>query len=61
MEYLTAPQVQARYHISDTTLYRWVKDPGLGFPRPKIIRRRKYFKETELVEWDALQRAEEAA
>lgn len=51
-KYLTGPQVLERYQISEMTLHRWQKDDRLGFPEPMIIRRRKFFKEDELVAWE---------
>ncbi|MEY4965082.1 MAG: hypothetical protein RL274_665, partial [Pseudomonadota bacterium] len=31
----TSKQVRARYGgISDMTLYRWLKNPNIGFPKP---------------------------
>lgn len=50
--YLTGPQVLKRYGISEMTLYRWQKDELLAFPKPMIIRRRKFFREEELTAWE---------
>jgi predicted DNA-binding transcriptional regulator AlpA len=52
---LPAPQVWRRYRKSDKTLDRWLKDEGLGFPRPIYIRNRRYFREAELIEWERAQ------
>jgi hypothetical protein len=41
-----------RYDVCTRTIERWVQQPSLGFPRPAIINRRKYFSEAELIEWD---------
>jgi hypothetical protein len=35
------------------TLRRWERDPRLNFPRPLVIRKRKYRDEAELDEFDA--------
>lgn len=51
-EYLTGPQVLSRYQISEMTLHRWQKDEKLHFPKPMIVRRRKFFKEAELSAWE---------
>lgn len=37
--------------ISDMTLYRWQKNPALGFPRPAVIGRLKYWREADVVAW----------
>ena len=43
--YLTANQVRARFGgIGDMTLWRWLKDEQLGFPRPLVINRRRFFR-----------------
>jgi predicted DNA-binding transcriptional regulator AlpA len=47
-----ARDVLTRYGISDMTLWRWLKDSKLGFPRPVVINRRRYFYEAELIAWE---------
>jgi len=37
--------------ISDMTLWRWLNDPELGFPKPVYIGKRRYWQEAELEEW----------
>lgn len=37
--------------ISDMTLWRWLADPSLNFPRPAIIGRRRYWREAEVIAW----------
>ena len=44
-KFLTAKQVRARFGgISNMSLWRWIDDKTLGFPRPLIICRRRYFR-----------------
>ena len=51
--YLTAAHVRARYGgVSDMTIWRWLKDPGLAFPKPRRINRRRYWKISDLDEFD---------
>ncbi|WP_037460716.1 helix-turn-helix transcriptional regulator [Sinorhizobium fredii] len=52
VEFLTGPQVAERYQISGMTLYRWLRDPKLAFPKPMVVNRRKFFKENELTAWE---------
>ena len=53
---LRSSDVRARYNgISDRTLCRWERDPDMGFPRPLIINKRKYWDEFELDAFDAAQ------
>jgi excisionase family DNA binding protein len=51
-QYVPASAVQARYGISDMTLYRWLRDAELGFPQPLVIRRRRLFRREDLDMWD---------
>jgi predicted DNA-binding transcriptional regulator AlpA len=37
--------------ISDMTLWRWLENPELDFPRPIYIGRRRYFREAEIIFW----------
>lgn len=50
--FLPATQVQIRYSISETTLWRWLRDPDLGFPRPSYIGRLRFFRLSELENWE---------
>lgn len=52
---LPAATVWKRYGKTDRTLDRWLKDEALSFPRPIIIRNRRYFKENELLNWEIAQ------
>jgi predicted DNA-binding transcriptional regulator AlpA len=58
---LPAAQVWKRYGKTDRTLDRWLKDEALGFPRPVVIRNRRYFKEAELQEWERAQASKSRA
>jgi len=37
--------------VSDMTLWRWLDNPELDFPRPIYIGRRRYFREAEIIDW----------
>ena len=50
--FLGAPEVEARYRISSMTLWRWLRDRELGFPRPTWIRKRRYWRHVDLVTWE---------
>ncbi|MBY5788691.1 helix-turn-helix transcriptional regulator [Rhizobium leguminosarum] len=52
MRYLTTADVKDRYHISQTTLWRWTNDDKISFPQPMTIGRRKLFKEEEIESWE---------
>jgi predicted DNA-binding transcriptional regulator AlpA len=42
-----------RYGISPTTVWRWIKDRAMGFPKPIYISRYRYWKVAELEAWEA--------
>ncbi len=54
-------RVEERFARSGKTLTRWVRDTSMGFPRPIIIRGRRYFYEDEIDKWEATQASGEAA
>ena len=37
--------------VSDMTLWRWLNDDALAFPRPVYIGRRRYWREAEVIAW----------
>ena len=37
--------------ISDMTLWRWLNAPKLGFPKPVVIQRRRYWREIDIMKW----------
>jgi hypothetical protein len=36
------------FNVCDRTFDRWLKDPNLAFPKPKVIRRRRYWRLADL-------------
>ncbi|EUB95900.1 hypothetical protein PMI07_002388 [Rhizobium sp. CF080] len=60
MEYFTSQQVQDRYKISPTTLWRWVHDEDLRFPTPLVVKRRRLFEQRKILEWERLRSGEVA-
>ena len=43
------------YGISDMTLWRWLQDVNLKFPKPIVIEGRRYWHWSNLDAWDAAQ------
>jgi predicted DNA-binding transcriptional regulator AlpA len=37
--------------VSDMTIWRWLNDPALNFPKPIYIARRRYWKEADVTAW----------
>ena len=46
--FINAVDVRRRFGISDMSLWRWVKDPAIGFPQPMRINNRRYFRIDEI-------------
>ncbi len=51
-ELRTAKQVRKQLgEISEITLWRWINNPNLNFPRPTKISGRRYFRSDEMDAW----------
>lgn len=37
--------------VSHMTIWRWLNDPALNFPRPIYIGRRRYWREADIAAW----------
>ena len=55
---LTAAQVRERFgNISDMSLWRWINDERVAFPRAVYISRRRFWRESEIDAFEARQAA----
>ena len=43
--------------VSDMTLWRWLDNPALDFPRPIYISRRRYWRQADVLAWVEAQAA----
>ena len=62
--YLPSGKVAARYNRSGRTIDRWTSDPKLGFPKPIVIRGKRFWDEALLEQFErdcALAKVEEAS
>jgi predicted DNA-binding transcriptional regulator AlpA len=50
--FFPGPKVAARYDVSDMTLYRWLRDERMQFPKPTYLGRNRYWKLSDLVSWE---------
>jgi predicted DNA-binding transcriptional regulator AlpA len=53
--WLPARKVWERFDVCDMTLWRWLNDPDLDFPRPIVINHRRFFKLSEIETWERQQ------
>ena len=37
--------------VSDMSLWRWLNDPALNFPKPVRIQSKRYWRENEIAAW----------
>ncbi len=59
---LTARQVRSRYGgVSDMGLWRWLRDERLAFPQPIVINNRRYWKLSDLTQWETTQAGKRVA
>jgi len=50
--YLPSGKVAARYTRSGRTIDRWTRDPKLGFPKPIVIRGKRFWDEASLEQFE---------
>ena len=50
--FLGASDVCRRYSISTMSLWRWLRDADLQFPPSIWVRRRRFWREADLVKWE---------
>lgn len=50
--FLPGRQVLDRYHITQQTLWRWLNDDAMGFPKPLYLGRYRYWRAAELLSWE---------
>lgn len=48
---LPASAVREKFGVTDMTLWRWLDDEELAFPRPIYIKRNRYWREDDLAAW----------
>lgn len=59
---ITAPDVRAMCgRVSDMTLWRWIHDPNVNFPKPIYIGKRRYFRQADVAAWIEAQAGANAA
>ena len=37
--------------VSDMTLWRWLNDPAMNFPKPSYIGKRRFWRKADVVDW----------
>ena len=59
--FLPAQRVRGRYGVSDMSLWRWLHDDEMGFPKPTVINRRRYWRVADLIAWERSRVGQSAA
>ena len=58
---LSAPATKRLFgNVSDMSLWRWLHDSSLGFPEPIVIRKRRFWRLGDLLDFIDRQRGNEA-
>jgi predicted DNA-binding transcriptional regulator AlpA len=52
-DFITAADLQKRYHISHVTLWRWLRNSQLEFPKPTTIGRLRLWRRADVVAWES--------
>jgi predicted DNA-binding transcriptional regulator AlpA len=60
-QYLPARQVWERYGVTSMSLWRWLRDADLRFPKPMRIGRFRYWRLSDLVAWERYRSGESVA
>jgi hypothetical protein len=58
---LPTSDVCRRYNVCQRTISRWEEDDELNFPIPAVIRKRRYWRQSELDAFDRAQVTRRAA
>lgn len=53
MKFISCAEIQQRYRIGRTTVYRWIDDPCISFPAPLKFGHRILWREDDLDAFDA--------
>lgn len=56
VQHFTAAQLMARYRVCRRTIGRWLESETLGFPKPLLINRRRYWRVAEVEAWETARR-----
>ena len=60
--FLPAASVRARYSVHDVTLWRWLRNPNMNFPKPLYANsRHRLWRLADLEAWEASRAVEGAA
>lgn len=51
-DFITAADLQKRYRISNVTLWRWLNDAKLNFPKPTTIGRLRLWRRADVSAWE---------
>ncbi len=52
LKYYTFRNLEDRYQVGRSTIYRWMNCPKIQFPKPVKIGNRCLWRQTDLVEFD---------
>jgi predicted DNA-binding transcriptional regulator AlpA len=50
--FIGSRKVRERYNVSDMSIWRWLHDDELAFPKPIYIGKRRYWQLSQLEQWE---------
>ena len=59
--FLPANRVWSRYGVTSMTIHRWLRDDRLGFPKPLLIGRMRFWRIADLEAWEATRQSGQTA
>jgi predicted DNA-binding transcriptional regulator AlpA len=51
--WVPAPDIASEFQVTLRSVYNWIDDPVLNFPRPRSIHKNLYFVRDEIEAWKA--------
>ena len=51
-QWITGPRLARHFNVTPMSIWRWLRDPKLGFPQPTQIRRRNFWRVADIREFE---------
>jgi predicted DNA-binding transcriptional regulator AlpA len=59
-KFIPSRDLRERYRVSDMSIWRWLRNDELAFPKPTIINGRRYWLIDDLEQWERARAAQAA-
>jgi hypothetical protein len=51
-QWITGPRLARHFNVTPMSIWRWLRDPNLAFPRPTQIRKRNFWRVADIREFE---------